>query len=187
MSGQSPYSAHSPAQPSNRHLYSPKNKTTSAYDHDPYHHDPRSPPSFQQHPSLTRSPHTKPPLPLPGMNGPGSAHLNGSPHYQHKNLPAFSEYSTANNQSGTMDASIYQSSYASSPPSHAHPHNPRESIPLSPRRPNENGEIFRPSSNGDYSAQATTSALGPASRPPSQGVCPSLQLPTRTNSCTETC
>ncbi|KAL9108918.1 MAG: hypothetical protein Q9227_006314 [Pyrenula ochraceoflavens] len=107
------------------------------------------------------------------MNGSGPGPLNGSPHYQNKPPPTYSEYTSTTTPSGAMDSSIYQSSYASSPPPHAHPHNPQDAIPPSPRRLNDGNDLVRPPSNNNYPVQA--SAPTSSSRPPSQG------RPTRTN------
>ncbi|KAL9624599.1 MAG: hypothetical protein Q9160_001264 [Pyrenula sp. 1 TL-2023] len=169
MSGGSPYVAQSPTQASNRHLYSPTTKSTSYLNNEPYHQDPRTPPSYPAA-SFARSPHEGHVPSLPALNGLAPTRNEASPRFH--DFPAPSELDRHHHYRADMTQTNQPTPYANSPPSHAHPPNPRNSIPQSPARNAEIGEMPRHSSRNGY---ALHTPPGPSSRPSSQ------EKPARTN------
>jgi hypothetical protein len=142
MSGNNPYSTHSPTQP--QYIYSspPRNPHPPSFYNSEQYHPPQTPPSYQPS-GPSRSPRFgHPPSPLttalPSINGSGPPQdlspqyqVNGSPP-QYRAQQSYSSSYTANNPPPSG------SHYNHTPPSHAHPSNHHDMIAQSPSR--ENGD-----------------------------------------------
>jgi DNA helicase INO80 len=146
MSGNNPYSAHSPTQP--QYIYSspprnphPPHPPSYHYNSEQYHPPQTPPPYAPSGPS--RSPHFgHPPSPLttalPSINGTGPPQ-DVSPPYQTNGSPP--QYRTQRSYSGSYAANNPPPSgshYEYAPTSHSHPSNHHDMIAQSPSR--ENGD-----------------------------------------------
>lgn len=170
MASGQPYSARSPTQPSQSfNPYSPTQKTRPFYGNEGYQQPPppQTPPSYPGPHPHTRSPHfsqapSSMSKTLPALNGAGLVHHDSSPQYQSNSIsPGYHLQRPYPAQYGNPPPL----SYASAPPSHAHPQSRSEALSVSPTRERHTPSILHGDSHENF---VPRSALSSTSRPGSR-------------------